>query len=201
MMDFIGWLAEAAYRNKKGCDYWGDAGAGVLPVAKTTGRILVNHRGQDVNEGGTYGVFGGGIFLDDTPYGTVEELARSNYPQEQAKQELKEESGYSGPIKMVELWVYRDNKRNQQGEPCNFFYWNFAGVVPHEFNLRAGSGHKWEEGGDSRWVTFTELQRIQPKHFGLQALLKNGGGKLLEIVHQLGFRGDESRPADNVEGE
>lgn len=185
-MQFREWLNEGIYRNKRNCPYWGDAGSGVTPLAKSTGRLLVAHRGIASNEGGTYGVFGGGIFLDEAGFEDVDELSKTDYPKKHALQELKEETGYSGPMNLVEVFIYKDNKTNTQGQPCHFYYWNYIGICPDEFPVKPGEGYEWEEGGGSKWVTFDELMSIQPKHFGLESLLKNAGGKILGMVRKIG---------------
>jgi 8-oxo-dGTP pyrophosphatase MutT (NUDIX family) len=197
MKQFSQWIIdEASYRNKRNCPYWGDGGSGVLPLAKNTGRILINQRGMGVNEGGTYGVFGGGIFLDRTNFTDIDELGASDYPKQHALEELREETGYSGPIQMKEVFVYKDNKVNQEGVSCNFYYWNYVGVCPVEFPVAPGSGHEWEEGGGSRWITLNELTTISPKHFGLESVLKNAGSKIKSMISQLGFKGNENYPTE-----
>lgn len=198
MKTFEQYLQENAYRNAKNCPYWGDGGAGVLPLAQNTGRFLVNQRSAYVNEGGTYGIFGGGIFLDETKFQTIEELAQTDYPKKHAYQELQEETGYTGPMDMTEVFVYRDTKKNKMGEPCNFFYWNFVGVCPVEFPVSPGEHHDWEDGGGSRWVTITELLRIRPQHFGLKSVLQNAQSKLASYVNRLGFTGKENYPAEVI---
>lgn len=174
-------FVENIYSNKKNCPYWGDCGSGVLPFCPHTKRFLANMRSQGVNEGGTYGVFGGGIFLDYTPYQNVEDLAKSDYPKNHAIEELQEETGYSGPIKLTELYVYKDNKKNSRGEPCNFYYWNFLGICPKEFPVSPGEYHRWENGEGSNWFTFDQLMNLQPKHFGLISLLQNAAHKLQSL--------------------
>lgn len=184
MIKFWDWLTEAAYRNARNCPYWGDAGSGVLPFCQATGRFLANHRGQGVNEGGTFGIFGGGIFLGRTSFASTQELAASDYPKKHALEELAEETGYRGPIQLEEIYVYKDAKTSPSGEPCDFFYWNYVGICPEEFPVRPGAQHAWEEGGESGWLTFEELMNVQPKHFGLQALLQNAGSKLANLSRQ-----------------
>lgn len=186
MLTFLEWIIEENYyRNKKGCPYWGDGGSGVLPLARNTGRFLVNHRGADVNEGGTYGIFGGGIFLDETNYENIEQVGMTDYPKQHALKELHEETGYNGTINMIEVFVYKDKKINQKGEQCNFFYWNFVGLTPIEFPVSPNLGHAWEEGGNSKWVSFKELISISPKHFGLESLLQNAGTKIKQMSDQI----------------
>lgn len=182
MKSLLQWLSEG-YRNKKNCPYWGDSGSGVIPFAKATGKFMINHRSPKVNEGDSWGIFGGGIFLDHTPYKTIEELAQTDYPKKHALEELKEETGYSGHIQLEELYVFKDNKKNAAGEPCNFYYWNFVGVCPKEFPSAPGRGHEWEEGGNSGWFTLEEVMQLNPKHFGLSAVLQHAGNKLAQLAH------------------
>ena len=198
MKTFWQWLNEGQYRNKKNCPYWGDGGAGVIPLARNTGRLLVNQRSMGVNEGGTYGVFGGGIFLDETQFQSTDEMAHTDYPKQHALQELQEENGYNGPIDMKEVFVYKDQKTNSQGEPCNFYYWNYVGLCPVEFPVKPGAGHEWEEGGGSRWVTHSELMKINPKHFGLKSVLQAAGSTIHQMVQQLGFNGSEQYPNEPI---
>ena len=173
MMTFRKFL-EADYANQRGCNYWGDSGSGVLPFARDTKRFGVNHRGIHVNEGDTFGIFGGGIFLRQYNLKDPKELINSNIPKQHALEELREETGYNGPIELLELYVFED-------EPCDFRYWNFVGIVPHEFPINPESSSQWEEGGNSGWFTFGELMRLEPKHFGLKFLLNNAGNKLKQL--------------------
>lgn len=47
--------------------FWGDQGAGVLPLAKSTGRILLSLRSPYVNEPNTWGIVGGAIDKNENP--------------------------------------------------------------------------------------------------------------------------------------
>jgi 8-oxo-dGTP pyrophosphatase MutT (NUDIX family) len=175
---------EGAYANERGCNYWGDAGSGVLPIAKNTGKFLVSHRGAHVNEGGTFGIFGGGIFIRQYRLKDVEELIKSNIPKEHAQEELREETGYNGPIDLKEIYVYKDMKKSPQGLPCNFYYWNYIGIVPEEFPVRPEAESQWEEGGESGWLTYEELMRVEPKHFGLKEVLSKAGTAIQQLARQ-----------------
>ena len=183
MISFRVFLLED-YANKRGCRYWGDAGSGVLPFAQDTGRFGVSHRGTYVNEGGTFGIFGGGIFLDQYGLEDVEELINSTIPQEHAKEELREETGYNGPVQLKEVYVFKDTRPGPKGKPCNFYYWNYVGIVPHEFPISPEDASQWEEGGQSGWLTFEELMKIEPKHFGLKTLLDNATPVLQQLAKQ-----------------
>jgi 8-oxo-dGTP pyrophosphatase MutT (NUDIX family) len=176
---------EVSYINERGCRYWGDAGSGVLPIAKSTGKILVSHRGANVNEGGTFGIFGGGIFIRKYGLKDVDELIKSNIPKEHAQEELREETGYNGIIDLKEIYVYKDTQKGPKGRPCNFYYWNYIGIVPQEFPVKPEASSQWEEGGESGWLTYEELMRVEPKHFGLEKLLNNAGGKIQQLAKQL----------------
>ena len=155
----------------------------MLPLCKTTGRFFANHRGAYVNEGGTFGIFGGGIFLRH--YRGIEcsdELEGTDIPRQHALEELREETGYRGPIDMQMVYKFEDNSIGPRKLPCGFYYWNFVGIVPEEFGSRPESGSEWEEGGQSGWMTYEELASVTPKHFGLKFLLQNAGPKLKQMA-------------------
>lgn len=137
------------FSNKSGEDFWGDVGAGILPVCTSTGRALVAYRSEYVNEPNTYGIWGGKLDDGETD------------PVEAAKRELVEESGYNGKFEIVPAYVF-----NSPGG--GFTYHNFIGVVDHEFKPT----FDWET-QSAKWVTYAELIRIKPKHFGLQLLIDN----------------------------
>jgi len=137
------------FNNKDDKPFWGDYGAGVLPICIDTGRILVALRSEYVNEPGTWGVFGGMIDND----------TEKRNPEIAAKRELQEESGIKNDFKVVPAYKYRTS---------GFKYYNFIGLVPKEYKPVLD----WEN-EDSKWVTLDELKSLMPKHFGLEALVKN----------------------------
>ena len=185
--EFLLW--EGAYDNLRGCHYWGDAGSGVLPLCRKTGRILANHRGAFVNEGGTWGIFGGGIFLRHCPgINCTDELEKTKIPEQHAKQELREETGYSGAIEMHLVYRFEDNSMGPRGLPCGFYYWNYVGIVPEEFGVNPEADSAWEEGGQSDWKTYAELLALEPKHFGLKFLLQNAGSKIKAMTDSVARR-------------
>jgi len=128
-------------------------GAGVLPICKKTGRILVAYRGLRVNDPHTWCVFGGRL---------KEELNETEV--ECAKRELIEESGFSGNIKLIPSYIY-----NTSG----FEFYNFLGIVDEEFEPVLN----WET-EKSKWLNFEEFTKLQPKHFGLNSLIENGLEKI-----------------------
>lgn len=51
--------------------FWGNRGAGILPVAINTKRFLISHRSQHVQEPNTFGVWGGAIDSNEEPIDAV----------------------------------------------------------------------------------------------------------------------------------
>ena len=144
-------VLESTYFDASGKMFWGTQGAGVLPIAESTGRILVALRSPHVNEPNTYGVWGGAIDPGEDP-------------KRAAMRELQEEAGYRGKVKLVPAHVYTS-------PGGDFKYFNFLGVIEEEFKPRMD----WET-QDYEWVTFDELLDIRPKHFGLEELVDEDSG-------------------------
>jgi 8-oxo-dGTP pyrophosphatase MutT (NUDIX family) len=122
--------------------FWGNAGAGCVFQAEDTGRLLLQKRSPYVNEGNTWGTWGGAIDPGEDP-------------EEALEREIEEETGYRGPKKMRLLHVYKDG---------NFHFSNYLVTVPTEFEPR----HSWETSGHV-WTTLDALPK--PLHFGFVALL------------------------------
>lgn len=133
--------ATAIYTDESG-KFWGSQGAGAIFMAEDTGRILLQHRSEYVNEPGTWGVIGGAIDSGEDP-------------KEAMEREVQEETGYHGPMKSELLYTFKSGK---------FQYHNFLVTVPHEFEPK----HGWESQGHV-WTTLDELP--EPLHFGLKAAL------------------------------
>jgi 8-oxo-dGTP pyrophosphatase MutT (NUDIX family) len=150
---------ENAYQNKSGETFWGNVGAGILPIAISTSRILVAHRSAYVNEPNTYGIWGGKVDNEHT----------INLEQE-AKREFKEETGYSGSIRLMKAAVFKTK---------GFEYHNFLGIIPSEFE----PSYNWET-QDSLWITLDELFDLEPKHFGLKYLLNNSYSLIKKYTNQ-----------------
>ena len=151
----------ANFANDSGQNFWGNVGAGVLPIAKSTGRLLLNHRSAYVNEPNTWGVWGGKV--DDEESMDLES---------EAKREFMEESGYHGPIQLFPAYVF-----NTSG----FQYHNFIGLVPDEFEPKIPPIHQWETQGH-QWISLDELSTINPKHFGLQKLIQHSGDLIQKMA-------------------
>jgi len=98
----------------------------------------------------------------------------TNDPKEAARIEFKEESGYDGKIEMIPSYVFE--KKNSEGKVV-FTYHNYIGILDNEFEPDLD----WET-QDFKWVTFEEMMKIDPKHFGLQGLMKNDLHNIIKII-------------------
>jgi 8-oxo-dGTP pyrophosphatase MutT (NUDIX family)/GNAT superfamily N-acetyltransferase len=166
-------LAEAAWgtgdhaitTDKGGEGFWGNAGAGVLPISSSTGRILIGLRSRHVNEPGTWGLFGGAIDSGEQP-------------EHAARREMQEELGCCTNLKLHKAFVFTS-------PGGGFRFSNFVGVVDAEFVPKLD----WET-ETTKWVTFDELKRHPKMHFGLKALLDNSGA----LIKRLARPTNESAP-------
>jgi NUDIX domain len=111
-------------------------GVGLFPVARTTGRLLMGERSWAVDEPGQWSGFGGKVEGLESP-----ELA--------AVRELREETGYTGPIDLEEIAPRI-----------------FLGHVPDEYAPRLN----WET-EQARWLTMLQVAGLEPKHWGTDVLL------------------------------
>jgi 8-oxo-dGTP pyrophosphatase MutT (NUDIX family) len=159
-------LLDEEYTNDSGEKYFGNLGAGILPISSVTGRILLNYRSSSVNEPHTMGVWGGAV--DESDDEGIKEAA---------KREFHEETGYVGPINLEKAYVY-------DSAGGGFTYYNFIGVIGDEFKPKID----WESDG-YKWVTLDELlnwnwswgddstnsgmKGRSPIHFGLSSLLSD----------------------------
>jgi 8-oxo-dGTP pyrophosphatase MutT (NUDIX family) len=125
--------------------YFGDrGGAGCLVLSRKTGRLMLIRRSDNVEEAGTWGTVGGAIEDGSNPART-------------AADELLEETGYDGPVRMVPLGGY-------QSPGGAFSFHNFLGIVDDEFEpweSHESAAHRWFELGD--WP--------EPMHFGVEHIL------------------------------
>ena len=148
----IGFGDDATFFNKSGLDFWGNIGAGILPISKKTGRFLVAFRSKYVNEANTWGIFGGKLDENEKDIQTV------------ALREFEEETGYEGNIRLIPSYIF---------ETDGFKYHNFIGIIDDEFDPELN----WET-ESVKWVNFKELMELYPKHFGLKDLIKNDLNKI-----------------------
>lgn len=105
--------------------FWGNHGAGAIVMARSTGRVLLAHRSEEVQQPGTWGSWGGAIDPQEDPVVAVH-------------RELQEEAGYTATIlDTLPLYVFRKN---------DFTYRNFLIITPDEFTPVLN----WES-QDARW--------------------------------------------------
>jgi 8-oxo-dGTP pyrophosphatase MutT (NUDIX family) len=127
--------------------YWGEMAAGMIFLAKDTGRIGIGKRSEYVLEPGTYGTMGGAGNPGESP----EQVA--------IREGCKEEAGYAGKIEMIPLAVFEHHS--------GFKYFNFLGVVEKEFEPTLNwenSSFSWVDGLDSLPT---------PLHPGMHFLIAN----------------------------
>jgi len=150
------------YRNPEG--FWGDAGAGILMFARSTGRFMVLKRSPGVKESGTWGIAGGALNVDEDG-----QLTES--PEEGARREAQEELGMSNNMNLIPAHVFVSPRGT-------FKYYNFIGVVEDEFDSELGDG----ENTALKWLTLEELKKLDNKHFGLRSLIANSSDLLDNLV-------------------
>ncbi len=142
--------------NKTG--FWGKQGAGVLPIAMDTGRVLLALRSDEVEQPGTWNVWGGAIDDGEDPY-------------KAALREFREEAGSPGKIvKSKHLHEFRSD---------TFKYNTFAIYVPKEFKPTLNC-----ESSDAQWFEIGKWPT--PLHFGLEEIINKG--KLTEGSSSASFR-------------
>jgi len=126
--------------------FWGRAGAGVLFQALDTGRILISHRSERVEEPDTWGTWGGAIDENENPM-----LA--------AMREASEETGVAPDQKdIIPMYVFSHSS--------GFRYFNFLVITSKEFNPKLN----WESQGFG-WFDFGEWPK--PLHPGMVSLLND----------------------------
>jgi 8-oxo-dGTP pyrophosphatase MutT (NUDIX family) len=135
-----------SFDNASGLNFWGDIAGGVLPICVKTKRVLLPYRSIYVNEGNTYGLWGGKLDDDEN----IEETVR---------REFLEETRNDIDMDLIPAYVFKTE---------GFQYHNFIGIVDEEFEPRLN----WET-ESYKWVSYDELMNIQPKHFGLEKLLND----------------------------
>lgn len=131
--------------------------AGVLPICKKTGRILIVRRGHDQDQPGEWACFGGGFDHD---------LDRT--PKDTAKREFREESRYKGKYMLSKspLHVQKTN---------HIDFYTFMGVFDEEFTPDIESEG---EAIDYGWFFPEEM----PEH--LLSGFKDTMSKKLEVIQK-----------------
>jgi mutator protein MutT len=131
--------------------------AGVVFLAKDTGRCLLQLRNSDKRHKNTWGFWGGLMERGETPYECIQ-------------RELEEEIGFVPELKKLNpIDVY-------QSKDQNFYYYSFVAVVEKEFIPQLNdesAGYAWVDIG--RWP--------QPLHQGARlTLTRNKGDEKLRTI-------------------
>ena len=175
MISFMQFLMEyeGHIDDGQGNTFWGKKASGVLPIANDTKRIclalrsaavtsLVNRKTTHIRCWGTFG----GAFENESP-------------EENAKDELGQESGYRGSIQMHPAFVFTSG---------SFRYYNFLGLIPsEEITLAPESGSSWET-DDVQWFTYDDILKSggnlngYPFHDGLKDLFRNSKAQIETLV-------------------
>ncbi len=135
----------------------GIAGAGVIFLARDTGRCSFQLRNSDKRHKNTWGFWGGMIDRGETPFECIQ-------------RELEEEIGFVPELqKLNPIDVYQSRNKN-------FMYYSFVAVVPSEFIPtlnEESSGYAWVDIG--RWP--------KPLHDGARVTLgRNKGTDKLHTI-------------------
>jgi len=147
--------------------YWGSKASGILPICKSTGRIGIGLRSHWVNQPNTWGNFGGAIGL-----GHYGESLEEKSPEENAMDELREETGFYGEVELIPSYVF---------EKPDFKYYNFIGIVDKEFELDL-SDIEHIEVTQIIWVTLEELLKKDNIHSGLKEMITQSIDQLESVI-------------------
>ena len=135
-------------------------GAGILPVAKSSGKILLGLRAVGGHKG-TWASFGGHAEKKETPRQT-------------ALRELSEETGFSGKIGLTPFWIGTSGPSKNPKR----VYHLFIGFVPIEFDPKLNKEHS-----EARWFYYAEAKKLKNKHPKLDQLFTLADSELKEIFH------------------
>lgn len=113
--------------------------AGIIPISEKTGRILLNLRGDKMHSPNLYSCWGGYCAVGETP-------------QQNAKREFEEESGFCGKVKLVKIFV-------DESPIKKLTYTTFVGVIADEFDPEIDA-----ESAGWEWVTSSQLKSDELKH-------------------------------------
>jgi 8-oxo-dGTP pyrophosphatase MutT (NUDIX family) len=122
--------------------FWGFKGAGILPRCSTTGRYLLGYRSAEVNEGHSWGLFGGAI-------------EGKEHSRLAALREFREETKYKGRINTRLLYVHKDE---------GFRFYNYLGHIKEEFIPILD----WEN-EKAEWFALEDFPK--PLHFGIRKMM------------------------------
>jgi 8-oxo-dGTP pyrophosphatase MutT (NUDIX family) len=124
-------------------------GAGILPLAATTGRVLLGERAAPCSEPGSWAGFGGGAEPDDAS------------AEETALREFVEETGYTGPIRLAGHYACGNGGVSTQ---------LFVGIVPDEFEPELNWEHSMALWLDPATLNQAALHWTTRKFFGRRSI-------------------------------
>ncbi len=130
-------------------------GAGILPICKATGRVLLGRRGRNSSEAGKWCNFGGKLNVDN---GESEENVLNI-----AKREFTEETGHTGFYNVIPAFQYVTSSNS-------FKFYNHIGIFDDEFTPTLNSEHD-----EAQWMTLNQIYGIPKEqiHFGIQNLFND----------------------------
>ena len=145
------------------------AGAGIMPICKDTGRVLLFLRKPVPGDpdSGRWAT-AGGMMNDDELETNIELGSR-----DAALREFKEETGENDPFsRLIASYVY-------ESDDGSFKYYNFIGIVDEEFEPKLNSEHT-----EYRWFSLGDLKLVPRElfHFGLKLLFANDEGTIMEYA-------------------
>lgn len=145
VIDLQGSEKTADHVNDEG--FWageGNAASGVLPICPPKGTVCLAMRSSEVMTPNCWGTLGGAV-------------QRGMSPQDSAKTEMAEETGFHGGIRLIPAFVFSAGG--------GFKYHNFIGVVQAEFGFNPSEEHSWET-DYIRWLPYAEIVADMQKNPG-----------------------------------
>jgi 8-oxo-dGTP pyrophosphatase MutT (NUDIX family) len=129
--------------------------AGILPICKETGRILLAKRASNVDYPNLWAGFGGKLEQDK---GENEENIT-----EVVKREFLEETAYKSYYSLIPAYIYTSTDGSVK-------YYNFIGLFENEFDPKLNDEHT-----EYQWFSLNEIQAIPADdiHFGIKLLILN----------------------------
>jgi 8-oxo-dGTP pyrophosphatase MutT (NUDIX family) len=166
---YIQFITEAQKTWQEPGNYY-KAGAGILPICETTGRMLLFMRtpvpgDEDTGKWAT----AGGMMSDKEL-----KMGEGAGSREAALREFKEETGQDDPFtRLVSSYVYKS-------PDGGFQYYNFIGIVPDEFEPKLNKEHS-----EFKWFSLSDLKLVPRNlfHFGLKLMFKNDQSTIMKYAH------------------
>lgn len=129
--------------------------AGMLPICKESGRILLVKRSNDVDNPGVWSGIGGSL---ESEQGESEENII-----DVVKREFLEETAHKGFYNLIPSYIYITSNGG-------FKYYNFIGIFENEFEPKLNNEHV-----EYKWFSLSETEQLSNDeiHFGIKLLFLN----------------------------